>query len=104
MPDTPVEEAVKQNCQAVLAGDLMRIMSDLTPEALGTLMASAGGGGGMGAMPALTGFEIKNQEQTGDDHVFTVEFTGDQTFTAVATWRDVAGAWKIADLKMEQPA
>ena len=53
MPDITVDEAVKQNCQAVLIGDLMRIMADLTPEALGALMASAGGGGGMGAMPAL---------------------------------------------------
>jgi hypothetical protein len=104
MPETPVEDAVKANCQAVLQGDMMRIMSDLTPEAMSNLMASAGGGGaGMGAMPTLTGFEIKNQEQAGDDHVFTVEFTGDQTFTAIATWRDVGGAWKIADLKMEQP-
>ena len=34
MPDISVEEAVKQNCQAVLIGDLMRIMADLTPEAL----------------------------------------------------------------------
>jgi hypothetical protein len=103
MPDMPVEEAVKQNCQAVLAGDLMRIMGDLTPEALGNLMANAGGGG-MAQMPTLTGFQIMNQEQNGDDHVFTVEFSGDQTFTAIATWRDVGGAWKIADLKMEQPA
>jgi hypothetical protein len=105
MPETPVEDAVKANCQAVLQGDMMKIMSDLTPEALNNLMAGGAGGGGMGgSMPTLTGFEIKNQEQTGDDHVFTVEFTGDQTFTAVATWRDVGGAWKIADLKMDQPS
>lgn len=101
MPDTPVEEAVKENCQAVLAGDLMRIMNDLTPEALGKLMAS-GGGGGMGAMPALTSFDIQSHEQNGEDHVFTVKFSGDQDFTAVATWRDVGGQWKIADLAMEQ--
>ncbi len=102
MPDMPVEEAVKQNCQAVLAGDLMKIMGDLTPEALGNLMANAGGG--MGTMPTLTAFNIENHDQDGDDHVFTVKFSGDQDFTAVATWRDVGGAWKIADLKMEQPA
>jgi hypothetical protein len=103
MPDISVEEAVKQNCQAVLAGDLMKIMGDLTPEALGALM-SGGGGGGMGAMPTLTAFNIEQHDQDGEDHVFTVKFSGDQVFTAVATWRDVGGAWKIADLKMEQPA
>ncbi|HXK33345.1 MAG TPA: hypothetical protein VNM91_04935 [Dehalococcoidia bacterium] len=102
MPDIPVEEAVKQNCQALLAGDLMRIMSDLTPEAMAQVMASAGGGGGMGAMPALTGFDILSHEQQGDDHLFKVKFTGDQEFTASATWRDVGGVWKIAALTMEQ--
>jgi hypothetical protein len=102
MPDIPVEEAVKENCQAVLAGDLMRIMSDLTPEALASLMANAGGGGGMGAMPTLTGFNIESHDQEGDDHVFKVKFNGDTDFTAVATWRDVGGAWKIANLQMEQ--
>jgi hypothetical protein len=100
MPDIDVEEAVKQNCQAVLVGDLMRIMGDLTPEALGKLMAS-GGGGGMGAMPTLTAFDIQSHDTEGEDHIFKVKFTGDQDFTAVATWRDVGGTWKIADLAME---
>lgn len=102
MPDIPVEDAVKENCQAVLAGDLMRIMGDLTPEALGALMANAGGGGGMGAMPALTAFDIQDHEEQGDDHIFTVKFSGDQDFTAKATWRDVGGAWKIANLELVQ--
>ena len=102
MPDTPVEDAVKANCQAVLAGDLMRIMGDLTPEAMSKLMANAGGGGGMGAMPALKSFDIESHEQNGEDHVFKVKFSGDQDFKAIATWRDVGGQWKIADLAMEQ--
>jgi len=102
MPDVSVEEAVTANCQAVLTGDLMRIMSDLTPEALGKLMA--GGGGNMGAMPALTSFNIESHDEQGDDHVFKVSFKGDQDFTAIATWRDVGGQWKIADLAMEQPS
>lgn len=100
MPDKSVEEAVKENCQAVLIGDLMRIMNDLTPEALGKMMANAGGG--MGAMPALTSFDIQSHEESGDDHIFKVKFSGDQDFTATATWRDVGGQWKIADLAMEQ--
>ena len=101
MPDISVEEAVKQNCQAVLIGDLMRIMADLTPEALGALMANAGGGG-MGAMPALTSFDIQNHDVSGDEHVFKIQFKGDQDFLAVATWKDVGGAWKITNLAMEQ--
>jgi hypothetical protein len=99
MPDISVEEAVKQNCQALLIGDLMRVMNDLTPEAMAQLMS---GGGNMSAMPTLTGFDIQNHEVTGEDHVFKITFKGDQDFTALATWRDVGGAWKIAALAMEQ--
>ena len=100
MPDMTVEDAVRQNCQAMLTGDLMRVMTDLTPEALTQVMANAGGG--MGAMPALTSFDIQSHDEQGDDHVFKIKFAGDQDFTAVATWRDVGGQWKIAALAMEQ--
>lgn len=100
MPDMTVEEAVKQNCQALLIGDLMRVMTDLTPEALAQLMA--GGASMGGAMPALTAFDIQNHDVNGEDHVFKIAFKGDQDFTALATWRDVGGAWKIAAIAMEQ--
>ena len=100
MPDTPVEQAVKENCQALLIGDLMRVMNDLTPEAMAQVMQ--GGGGSMGAMPALRSFDIQSHDQQGDDHVFKIKFEGDQDFTAIATWRDVGGQWKIAALAMEQ--
>ncbi|HZP58660.1 MAG TPA: hypothetical protein VFC53_14085 [Dehalococcoidia bacterium] len=99
MPDIDVEEAVKQNCQALLIGDLMRVMNDLTPEAMAQVMS---GGGNMGAMPQLKSFDIQSHEVQGDDHVFKIKFSGDQDFTAVATWRDVGGQWKIAGLAMEQ--
>jgi hypothetical protein len=100
MPDMDVEQAVKENCQALLAGDLMKVMTDLTPEAMAQVMS--GGGGNMGAMPALTGYDIQSHDVQGDDHVFKIKFSGDQEFTALATWRDVGGQWKIAALAMEQ--
>jgi hypothetical protein len=100
MPDQSVEDAVKANCQAVLTGDMMRVMQDLTPEALGKLMANMGSGGGAMGPPPKS-FEILSHEEKGEDHVFTVKFEGDQAATAVATWRDVGGQWKIADLAME---
>ena len=100
MPEISVEDAVKQNCQAVLAGDLMRIMADLTPEALGALMANAGSN--MGAMPTLTSFDVQSHDVNGDDHVFKIAFKGDAEFMATATWKDIAGAWKITSLAMEQ--
>jgi len=99
MPDTEVEQAVKENCQALLIGDLMRVMNDLTPEAMAQVMS---GGGNMGAMPALRSFDIQSHDVQGDDHVFKIKFERDQDFTAIATWRDIGGAWKIAALAVEQ--
>ena len=100
MPDITVEEAVTQNCQALLTGDLMKVMNDLTPEAMSQVMANAGSG--MGAMPQLKSFDIESHDEQGEDHVFKIKFSGDQDFTAIATWRDIGGAWKIAALAMEQ--
>jgi len=99
MPEMDVEDAVKENCQALLAGDLMRVMNDLTPEAMGQVMA---GGGNMGAMPALRAYDIQSHDVDGEDHVFKIKFEGDQDFTAKATWRDVGDQWKIAALEVEQ--
>ncbi|MBI2723981.1 MAG: hypothetical protein HYX50_02860 [Chloroflexi bacterium] len=100
MTNSAVEQAVKENCQALLSGDLMRVMNDLTPEAMGQVMQNAGAG--MGATPQLTSFNIERHDQNGDDHIFKITFAGDQDFTALATWREVGGAWKIAALTMEQ--
>jgi hypothetical protein len=100
MPDQSVEDAVKANCQAVLTGDMMRVMQDLTPEALGKLMSNMSAGAGQMGPPPKS-FEILSHDQSGDDHIFKVKFEGDQAATATATWRDVGGQWKIADLAME---
>lgn len=102
MPDIPVEDAVKANCEALIAGDLMKVMTDLSPEAMAQMMAA--GGGGMGAMPQLTGYEILDRRQEGEDHVFTVKFTGSQEFTVSATWADFGGVWKIKALALPQPS
>ena len=100
MPEMDVEQAVKENCQALIAGDLMKVMTDLTPEAMAQVMS--GGGGNMGTMPTLTGYDIESHDVEGDDHVFKIKFSGEQEFRALATWRDVGGSWKIAALAMEQ--
>ena len=101
MPDITVDEAVTKNCQALLNGDLMTVMNDLTPEAMAGAMANAGSNMG-GAMPQLKSFDILSHDEQGEDHIFKIKFSGDQDFTAIATWRDVGGAWKIAALAMEQ--
>lgn len=102
MPDIPVEQAVEANCQALIAGDLMKVMTDLSPEAMAQMVAA--GGGNMDAMPQLTGYEILDRREEGGDHVFTVRFTGAQEFTVTATWADFGGVWKIKALALPQGA
>jgi hypothetical protein len=99
VPDTPVEDAVRANCDALMMGDLTRIMTDLTPEALGALMAS---GANMAMMPILLGYEIESQAVSGEDHVVRVAFTTpDRVITAIETWREIDGAWKITNIAVE---
>ncbi|HXH22670.1 MAG TPA: hypothetical protein VNN10_11620 [Dehalococcoidia bacterium] len=96
MPDISVEEAVDQTCRALMAGDVMKVMSDFTPEALAAVMASAAG---ITAVPSLIGYEVRTHDVNGDDHDFTISFrTSEGEVTAKATWREVEGAWKIAAL------
>lgn len=101
MPDISVEEAVNQNCQAIMSGDLMRVMGDFTPDALAALM-TVGSGLNVNALPALHGYEIESHEQEGADHNFVIKFrTSDGEVTAHATWRDIDGFWKIAAITLE---
>ncbi len=99
MPDISVEEAVDQSCGALMAGDIMRLMTDFTPEALAGLMAVAAG---ISAVPALNGYEVQSHEVRGDEHVFGIAFkTSDGDVAVNATWKDVEGLWKITALTIE---
>lgn len=99
MPDISVEQAARANCDALLMGDITRIMTDLTPEALGILMAS---GANVAMMPTLLGYEIESHEEAGEDHVLRIVFTTpDRQITAIETWRAVDGAWKITNIAVE---
>jgi hypothetical protein len=99
MPDTSIEEALKQSCDALLVGDVMRLMSDLTPDALAAVMASAAG---ITSVPALTGYEIRSHEINGDEHVFRIAFkTSEGEVSGTATWKDIGGFWKITALSID---
>ena len=101
LPDITVEEAVKRNCQALLLGDLSRLMMDLTQEAMAQMMAA---GAGPGAIPQISSFDIQSHEQQEEDHIFKIKFVGVAGETVVtATWRDIEGEWKIAALQLPPP-
>jgi hypothetical protein len=99
VPETSVEEAVNQTCQALMMGDVMKVMSDFTPEALAAAMASASG---ITAVPSLIGYEVRSHDIDGEDHLFGIAFkTSEGEVTAKATWREVEGAWKITALDVD---
>jgi hypothetical protein len=94
-----VEEAVNESCGALMSGDIMRLMSDFTPEALTALMASASS---ITSVPALTCYEVQSHDIDGDDHLFRISFkTSEGDVTARATWKDIDGFWKITSLTID---
>ena len=98
MPAISIEEAVNQNCEAIMAGDLMRAANDFTPEALANVMAI---GAAMTAMPSFLGYSIESHNVFGEDHLIDIAFrTTEGEFRARATWRDVDGYWRIAGIDL----
>ena len=93
MPEISIDEAVRRNCQALVAGDLAAVLNDLTPEAVAQAVA---GSGGATMMPAVIGYEIVSRQEASGEHRFRISFKGsDHDFEAGITWREVDGAWKI---------
>jgi len=99
MPDLSIEEAVERSCQALMSGDLMQVMSDFTPEALGAVMASASA---ITNVPSLVGYSVRSQQEDGGDHVFDVAFqTSEGEVAARVTWREIDDTWKIIALSVD---
>jgi hypothetical protein len=91
---------VERNAEAVMAGNFMQIMADITPEALAKLMAMAppGGGPSIATLPALTGYTLELLEPADEAQLYRATFTSEQaTATFVTTWRQVVGQWKVVD-------
>lgn len=101
MPEGSVEEAVTQNCQAIMSGDLMRAMADFTPEALSSLMM-VGGGLDVNNLPSLQGYRIDGHAVQDADHTFDIKFaTSAGEIGVKAVWREIDGSWKIAAITLD---
>jgi len=99
VPDITIEEAVRNNCEAIMAGDIMRVLTDFLPAAMASLMAVAPE---MTQLPALTGYEIASHDVAGADHLFRIRFqTAEAELVAKPTWREVDGFWKIASIAID---
>ena len=101
MAELSVEDAVKRNCEALIAGNIAQIFADMTPQAMAKLSQQAGAQMG-GPMPKLTGYEIVGREQDGDEHVYDVRFEGDVDFGVKSRWREMDNQWKLIDFDAYQ--
>lgn len=90
---------MRRACDLILAGDVMTVAADLTPEAYADAMMLATG---LTTVPVPQGYTIESHEVRGEDHVFRVRFrTSLRDFDASATWRRIDGAWKIVAIAVD---
>jgi hypothetical protein len=93
------EAAMRNTCDAIMRGDLMGAMNDLTPDAFAQAMSLAAT---ITALPTPESYVIEAREQSGDEHRFRVRFkTSSQDIVAAASWRQLDGAWKITAISAE---
>lgn len=96
-------EAAERNAQALMAGNMMQLMMDITPEAMAALMqmgAAAGvnpGAFSLTSMPAITSYELGESTVLDGAELIPATFhSALGSLTIVATWKEIMGAWKIA--------
>jgi hypothetical protein len=102
---TTAREAAERTAQAVVAGNLAQLMSDITAEALTQMMQMSASAGGLTLtqMPSITGYEIEEMGETedGEGEVFQVNFQSEAGNASLeTTWRQVTGAWKITAVQL----
>jgi hypothetical protein len=99
MPDEPVDDAMRRACDALMRGDYLTPMAELTPEAMSEVMTI---GAGLTNIQAPLSYTIDSHEEKGGEHRYRVSFTlPDRRVSATATWRRVDGAWKIAAIAVD---
>jgi hypothetical protein len=90
---------MRRACDAILRGDLMTAMADLSPEAFNEAMAM---GANIAMLPLPTSYEVESREESAGEHRFVVRFkTSAQDLLARAAYRQVDGAWKITSISAE---
>jgi hypothetical protein len=88
-----IDDIVHRHARAVLSMDIGRLMTDLTPEAMGKLQAAAPGD----AASALRGYEVLAHRHDGGDHLYDVKYIGSTSFTIRARWSRMEAEWRVMD-------
>ena len=93
------EEAMRRACDAILRGDVMTAMADLSPEALNEAMIM---GGQISALPTPESYDVESHQESNGEHRFHVRFkTSARDIVARATWRQIEGAWRIVSISAD---
>ena len=86
-------------CDAILAGDFMTAMAELSPQAMAEAMNMAGSFTGA---PMPTSYGIDSEEILDGNHFFRLHFSsGERELRAHCTWGQLEGAWKIVGIGVD---
>jgi hypothetical protein len=90
---------MRRAADAILRGDIMTAMADLSPEAFNEAMMM---GANIAMLPQPQSYEVESREESDGEHRFVVRFkTSAQDILAKATYRRIEGAWKITSISAE---
>lgn len=90
---------MRRACDAIMRGDVMTAMQDLSPEAFNEAMTM---GANISMLPTPVSYAFESREVVDGDHRFVVRFkTSAQDIVARASWRSIEGAWKIVSISAE---
>lgn len=93
--ETP-EQATRRVADAILAGDYMTPMSEVTPDALFQVMQI---GGGMMNLPPPESYDLETLGVVDGRHNFRVTFkAGGKSLSATVGWGEVEGSLKIVSI------
>ena len=96
MTNETAEDAMRRACDAILRGDLMSAMQDLSPEAFNEAMQL---GADISMLPTPQSYTVESREVVDGEHRYVVRFkTSAQDIVARAYWRQLDGAWKITSI------
>ena len=92
-------DKMRATCDAIMAGDFMTAMAELTPQAMAEAMQLAGGFSGV---PMPEGYTIDSEATAGEEQQFHVTFRGSgQQLGATVSWAIFEGAWKITSIRLD---
>jgi hypothetical protein len=102
MANETAADRMKVACDAIMRGDFMAAMSDLSPQAMAEAMQLAGGFTGV---PMPDSYTIDSEDVSGEEHRFHVTFRGSgQQLGASVSWQVLGGIWMIVGMKLDGTA